>query len=76
VSRLYGESTVVKLEPESTRGAYGLRSNSAPPRFISAESLSVSDLLGDLDAAGPGRPGAADVQLPVTARGDVRILRI
>ena len=35
VSRLNGESTVVKLEPEWTRGAYALRSNTAPPRFTS-----------------------------------------
>ncbi len=35
VSRLNGESTVVKLEPEWTRGAYALRSNSAPPHFVS-----------------------------------------
>jgi mannose-6-phosphate isomerase-like protein (cupin superfamily) len=35
VTRLNGESTVVKLEPEWTRGAYALRSNTAPPRFVS-----------------------------------------
>ncbi len=35
VSRLNGESTVVKLEPEWTRGAYALRSNTAPPHFVS-----------------------------------------
>ena len=35
VSRLNGESTVVKLEPEATRGAYALRSNTAPPHFVS-----------------------------------------
>ncbi len=35
VNRLNGESTVVKLEPEWTRGAYALRSNTAPPHFVS-----------------------------------------
>ncbi len=35
VSRLNGESTVVKLEPEATHGAYALRSNTAPPHFVS-----------------------------------------
>jgi mannose-6-phosphate isomerase-like protein (cupin superfamily) len=35
VTRLNGEATVVKLEPEWTRGAYVLRSNVIPPDFRS-----------------------------------------